>query len=172
MRKFPDLHPNPETIFEDLLALAQQKRARTSAALAAASRKGLLVREANRKARQRATVERWHREHRAPRAARWRPPLGQRRIDKFVCAMAPGDWHGMGDLLKATGLSRSARGTLSLKAIAQGLVERRRNPAWRRQMDPWEIMAAGGCEPIWLYRLTPAGEALRSQILMLQGMCD
>lgn len=83
-----------------------------------------------------------------------------------MAVMEPGKWYGARDIAEMSGLEvRGARATLIQKLMTKGLVERVQNPAWVPRGkpggvgNPQQMMANPDVEPMWLYRLTPAGEA-------------
>jgi hypothetical protein len=89
-------------------------------------------------------------------------PFGLRNIDRQLAVMEPGKWYGRGDVVRMVGLERYARDKISIVAHQKGAVQRRRNPAWT------PIRFGEPAEPLWLYRLTPYGEAWREAVLLVQ----
>jgi hypothetical protein len=93
-------------------------------------------------------------------------PFGERIIDRMVTAMDPGAWYGRGDLVRAIGGERYARGKV-LEAWRAGWLERAANPSYVAK----PAVPDGAWLPVrdaeWLYRLTPAGEALRDAVRLL-----
>jgi hypothetical protein len=93
-------------------------------------------------------------------------PVGQRRYDRVVRVMEPGCWYARGDLAREAGFGPDVRGELMRTLLANALVERTRNPTAGKG-------PSNNQEPLWLYRLTPKGEALRDQLLKLAAQpCD
>jgi hypothetical protein len=94
----------------------------------------------------------------APPRRRARPgflPIGRRRFDRAVRVMVPGRWYARGDIARATGFDRDARGDLMRAMLTRELASRAPNPD--------AGTGSRTCpEPEWLYRLTPKGEALRT----------
>jgi hypothetical protein len=84
---------------------------------------------------------------------------------RMLMAMDPGKWYARSDLVRAAGVERNARGKVNQQLLARGMVERRRNPAYRG------FERRGGHlpvkEPEWLYRLTEAGQMQRELWTML-----
>lgn len=122
----------------------------------AALRQHAKARKAKREAKEAATPI-------IPRAPRPRPgfkPIGQRRYDRIIRRMGPGFWHSRGDLARAAGFSRDARGYVAQVLIRNALATRAANP-----------QAASGTKtrpaPQWLYRLTKKGEALQDMLRLL-----
>lgn len=74
---------------------------------------------------------------------------------RMLLAMDPGQWYARSDLMAAAGVDRPARGKVNQELVRRGLVERRRNPAYKG------FERRGGYlpikEPEYLYRLTDAG---------------
>jgi hypothetical protein len=85
-------------------------------------------------------------------------PIGQRRFDRIVRLMEPGCWYARGDLVRWARLGLNARGEMMRTLRAYALVERTRNPDAGKgpRNNP---------EPLWLYRLTKKGDALRALLL-------
>jgi hypothetical protein len=82
--------------------------------------------------------------------------------------MQPGKWYGRGDLIQMADLTRNDRGKVNQVLLHYGLVQRARNPEWK---GTWGgngmIRASDVLEPMWLYRMTPRGEAYCKLLRML-----
>jgi hypothetical protein len=84
-------------------------------------------------------------------------PIGQRRFDRIIRFMEPGLYYARGDLARGAGFGLNARGELVRTLLANALVTR----------VPYSEAGKGSPnnpEPLWLYRLTSKGEALREQL--------
>ena len=79
-----------------------------------------------------------------------------------MIAMQPDAWYGMGDIARMAGVGKSARGKVPQVLLRRAWVEKTTNPAFRRILDPWEIMRGGEPEPLHLYRLTALGLKVRA----------
>jgi hypothetical protein len=91
-------------------------------------------------------------------------PIGQRRYDRIIRFMEPGLYYARGDLARGAGFGLNARGELVRTLLAAHLVTR----------VPYSEAGKGSPnnpEPLWLYRLTPKGEALREQLCGLALLC-
>ena len=78
--------------------------------------------------------------------------------------MEPGLYYARGDLARGAGFGLNARGELVRTLLAAHLVTR----------VPYSEAGKGSPnnpEPLWLYRLTPKGEALREQLCGLALLC-
>jgi hypothetical protein len=87
-------------------------------------------------------------------------PIGTRKYDRVVRIMRPGEWYARGDLAKAVGFGRDARGYVTQALLSSALVTR----------VHYSKAGTGSptCpEPHWLYGLTAKGEALRELCLLL-----
>ena len=94
----------------------------------------------------------------APRRPGFKP-IGQRRYDRIVRVMEPGLWYSRGDLARAVGFDRDARGYVPLALLSNALATRSR---------PGGEPGTKTCPaPHWLYRLTPKGEALADLLDLL-----
>ena len=82
---------------------------------------------------------------------------GQSIADRILRVMQPGEWYGMGDVARMAGVGKSERGKVHQVLLRRGWVEKARNPAFRRILDPWQIMAGAEPEPLHLFRLTELG---------------
>ena len=109
----------------------------------------------NKAERQQAATERTLGLARAKNLCRALP--GQSIADRMLRAMRPGEWYGMGDIARMTGVGRSARGKVQQILLPRGWVEQVANPAFRGILDPWQIMRGAEPEPQFLYRLTEVG---------------
>lgn len=102
------------------------------------------------------------------KAAASKPAPGMDIASRMLRAMEPGQWYGMGDLVRLIGASREARGKVHQVLVKQGWVEAARNPAYSgRRYSPDEIEAGAEPEPERLYRLTEVGMARRDQSIHL-----
>jgi hypothetical protein len=144
--------PNPETILEDLLALAEPRD------LSECTRRSTATLRAKRQARSRAIGERRWAEQVAARRAKHTPGFGKRIVDRFVREMEPGKWYARVDI---AGREKALQGKFLQATWQPGFAERCRNPAWDGKHTRND-------EPHWLYRLTPEGEALRTLLMMVE----
>lgn len=85
-----------------------------------------------------------------------------------MATMEPGKWYGARDIVELSGIpglrSSEVRATLLQGPMRRGLVERVQNPAWAPGVpSPQKIMAGAEVEPMWLYRLTAAGELAQKE---------
>lgn len=100
----------------------------------------------------------------ASRAKHARPAAGQDIASRMLRAMEPGQWYGMGDLMRMIDESRSARSKV-VGLWRQGAIERVRNPAYSGlKLNPWEIMGGAEPHPQHLYRLTERGLQMRAKL--------
>lgn len=86
-------------------------------------------------------------------------PIGQRRYDRVIRVMEPGLWYARGDLARAAGFDRDARGYVTMALLYNALATRSRPGG-----DPGTKTCPA---PHWLYQLTEKGEALRSLLVLL-----
>jgi len=123
-------------------------------------------RKRNQKAKAEAAADRAI----AERIAAWHARrAGVPLMHRVLRAMAPGEWYGRRDMVRVSGLARDPLRGVVLKMRRLGLLERARNPDYR----PQEQRAGEGVDqipperrnaPLWLYRLTAAGEAARAVV--------
>lgn len=122
----------------------------------------------NKLAKRKAALARAVRNYRAP-------AFRHRRINsvfgvahRIALAMQPGEWHARSDIERAATLRRSTTKARLWHMRRDGLVEREPNPDYRPQAllpgegaheAPPERLSA----PVWLWRLTEAGEVLRRE---------
>jgi hypothetical protein len=95
-----------------------------------------------------------------PSPPRRRPgplPVGQRRYDRVVRVMEPGRWYARGDLMHMAGFGLNTRGEMVRTLLAKALAERLRYS--KAGQGP-----SHNPEPLWLYKLTSKGEALRDAL--------
>lgn len=93
-----------------------------------------------------------------------RPP-GEDIASRMLRAMNPGEWYGMGDLVRMIGEGREARGKVHQTLVKRGWVEKARNPAYSGETpSPDEIEAGAEPQPQHLYRLTEQGMARRNAL--------
>ncbi len=164
--------PTGTAVFAALAAMAKRERKRPRRAdrrarlmeqqarsvAAARRRRARLQREAQGRVAARLKSE---------RAARGRAPLPYGSlVGGIMRVMEPGHWYGARDIaLMAGRTGDSTRATLIQKLMVQGLVERVQNPDWRpygcgpTSVGTPQENATREVEPMWLYRLTPLGEA-------------
>jgi hypothetical protein len=162
-RQIPTTNPNPASdILGALIAagLADNggMRQRNPKRVAAARAHHAKIRRAKRIAKEALAppIE--------PPQRRRRPgfkPIGTRQYDRVVQVMEPGGWYSRGDLAKAVGFSRDARGYVTRALLPLALATRARNP----KADTGTSTCPA---PAWLYRLTPKGEALRKLCSLLR----
>lgn len=152
--------PDPETIYEDLIAAVDDKPRWT--------RKGdkrprweverkMAAYRRNLKARQIEALRRAEARQRKPSCAR---AFGKRIVDHMLRAMVPGQWHGSGEIARAAGALRHARGKMWQVMQPAGWIERVVNPAY----DPGKVIFSTAREPRYLWRLTRAGEMMRERL--------
>lgn len=156
MRKRKPWEPNPETIYEDLLALAYppkpERVVRPKVSPREAGFRSARARAANRKARARSAGERrWTEQQQAKPMAAYRPRL----VDQWVRSMQPEEWYSCGDV---AGRNHALRGAFTQKI--RPYAERRRNPAWNGISDRND-------EPHWLYGLNARGVELWELLRLL-----
>lgn len=85
--------------------------------------------------------------------------------ERMLKAMKPGEWYGMGDLMRLAGADRSGRGKVHQVMLKRGWVEKALNPAWSEvRLSPYEIMRGGEPQPQHLYRLTERGLAEQARL--------
>lgn len=86
-----------------------------------------------------------------PRLTAWRrmPPHGYRVRDQIAQAMEPGHWYGRIDIRDATGLPWGSVRARVADMVREGTLQKARAPD------------AVYPDPVFLYSLTPAGEAFR-----------
>lgn len=106
-----------------------------------------------RRKRQKALAERWHRERPRDWTRRPRPFSMAHRI---ALAIEPGAWYGRSDIWRAAGLGKDTARWKIKTMVEAGFLERAKNPDYRPQVN-----MERPADPLWLYRLTSAGEALR-----------
>lgn len=101
----------------------------------------------------------------ASRLKHARPAEGQDIASRMLRAMEPGQWYGVGDLMRMTGEARTSRSKVHQVLLKQGWVEAARNPAWSgRTFSPDEIEAGAEPQPERLYRLTEDGMRRRAAL--------
>jgi hypothetical protein len=167
----PPFEYDPKELFETLTRLANEKdmswrftkkgdkRPIQDVEAMRASRKR------NIRAKQEAATERTLARVQAALAAR-QPKPGEDIASRMLKAMRPGEWYGMGDLMRMVGADRQARGKVRQVLLPRGWVQAGHNPAYRgRRLNPQEIMAGGEPEPMRLYRLTEGGTQKRAELL-------
>lgn len=160
--------PNPETLLEDLAALAFKKNDRWWPGHGPTPlhviEKANATRRAKKAARQEAAIKRFEaRLDQVARRARHGPqPFGASMAERMVRAMEPGEWYGMGDIARAAGVGREARGKVVQRLIPLGLIEAAEN------VDANHGPQKANEPPAKLYRLTAAGEALRGAIMLVE----
>jgi hypothetical protein len=115
-----------------------------------------------RAAKQKVAIERTLVAARARNLCRTLP--GQSIADRMLGAMQPGEWYGMGDIARMAGVDRSARGKVHQILLRRAWIEKAANPAFRGQLNPWEIRRGGEPEPLHLYRLTELGLKVKAAL--------
>ena len=111
--------------------------------------------EADAAAKRRVTFKKYH------------PEFGARALDRMIRGMTPGQWYGRFDMAVLAGVTREhGNGQIGVGLLKRGLIERCRNPAWGKGRKPSPSDRAVG-EPMYLYRLTSAGEAHRDALQLL-----
>jgi hypothetical protein len=111
-------------------------------------------------AKQQAAIRRTLAAARARNLCRALP--GQSIAERMLRAMQPGEWLGMGDIARMAGVDRSARGKVHQILLRRGWIEKAANPAFRGQLNPWEIRRGGEPEPLHIYRLTELGLQIKA----------
>lgn len=129
---------------------------------------GLEVRERNRRRRHKAALKRLEQNYVAA-AHRHRQFVSVFTLaHRIALAMQPGDWYGKSDVWRLTDLRQTSVKAKMSDMCKRGLLRRVRNPDWH----PQRMLAGEGVHciaferrepPLWLYRLTPLGEALRRE---------
>jgi hypothetical protein len=90
---------------------------------------------------------------------------GQSIADRMLHAMTPGAWLGMGDIARLAGIHKSGRGKVHQVLLRRGWIEKAKNPAFRGNLNPWQIMQGGEPEPQHLFRLTEMGVKAKAALL-------
>lgn len=149
-RRLRPWEPNPETIFEDLMAVVDGRAQRRREAAYRANEAQRTKREARRQAGLARAVER----HAAAKVRPPRPAKGQDIASRMLAGMVPGEWYGAQDIAP----SREARSKVWQVLWVKGWIERALNPAWSPKRPIVENFA-GATEPRWLWRITASGMA-------------
>jgi hypothetical protein len=152
--------PNPDTMLDDLLALAADRWRGRGPRPAHITEKILATKRLKKAAAKIAAVEAANRLRKAKGRRKFYVPFGERAVDKAMVVMVPGEWHTAGDVARASGGEPAVVRDLEKK----GLVE-------RGELDkpvPWGGNR-GFMNPLkWVYRLTELGEATREAVMLLR----
>lgn len=89
---------------------------------------------------------------------------------RIALGMEPGRWYGRPDIYAASGIRDGSVRVTVARMLRTGYLERTRNPDYRPHVYvrgvPVHLQAAR--EPMWLYRLTALGEAVRREASFLE----
>lgn len=168
-KKIPPFEYDPKELFEAIARLANErdmswrrtkKGDKRPAYDIEASKQG---RARIIRARQLAATERNLPAHRARNSTA--RAIGESITDRMLLAMRPGQWYGVGDLMRMVGEPRSSRGKVSQVMLRRGWVEAGHNPAWTGATpNPQAIQAGAEPEPKTVYRLTETGLQERNRL--------